>query len=400
MTRTTALLLCLIPALAPSALADRPALESTLSDMSRAVLAADAPAFLAHIATDDPFFATEWRHWADQLKEYTPAEFSLAIGDGPAAFEADRAEFPLIMTWRITSGPETSWGAGGKQRRVEFPAVVFTRDDPDGDGPLPARWLFRGEKWAEIKGDDFVVRYIPGEDGKAERVAREVLKAFPVARAHDNEGFGVQPPPQILKLYTSMDHLKATVYMNMPDQQLGGWSEPDESIKFMTNYTSGVENWTNAYAHEYGHVCTWTMGPHAAKLPWWVTEGVAELAAQKFRPGSWPRLDAQMRKRLANGTLAGWADIADYIKTKPHLKGLAYTQGHHMAGFITGKVGRDGRNRWLRLMCNGATLDEATREVLNIPFDELDRQWRASLEEPAANADAPPAANNPGDPGE
>lgn len=382
-------------AFAPVSAADRTELESTLADMSKAVLAADAPAFLAHIAQDEPFFAMEWKHWADQLKSYTPAEFALKIGDGASSFEETRAEFPLIMSWRITTGPKESWGAGGETRDVEFPTVIFAKEDPDGEGPLPARWRFRGEKWAEIKGDGFVIRYIPGEDGKAEGVARDILKAFPVARAHDNEGFGVEPPPQILKLYTSMDHLKATVYMNMPDHYLGGWSEPNESIKFMTSYTSGVQNWINAYAHEYGHVCTWTMGPHAAKLPWWVTEGVAELAAQEYRPGYWPRLDAQMRKRASNGTLAPWADISDYITTKPMLKGLAYIQGHHMVGYISERWGREGRNAWLRAMCNGATLDEATRKVMEMPFDELDRQWRATL----GPADGEPQkGDNPGTP--
>jgi len=382
-------------ALAADPAAARAEVQSTLATMSRAALAADASAFLAHVAQGEPFFATEWRHWADQLKPYPPVEFSLTIGDGDAVFDGDRAEFPLVMSWLITCGPKESWGAGGTRRTVTFPTVVFAREDPDGSGPLASTWVFRGEKWTELKGDNFVVRYIPDDDGKAERVARDILQAFPVARAHDNEGFGVEPPPQILKLYTSMDHLKATVYMNMPDHYLGGWSEPDESVKFMTTYTSGVKGWTNAYAHEYGHVCTWTMGPAASTLPWWVTEGAAELAAQEFRPGYWKTLDSQMRRRLANSTLAGWDDIADYIKTQPKLKGLAYTQGHHMLGFITIRHGREGRNAWLRAQCNGATLDEATLSVLKVSFEELDRQWRAALAEPAA---APQDVNN-GKPG-
>jgi hypothetical protein len=53
----------------------------------------------------------------------------------------------------------------------------------------------------------------------------EIAAAFPVARAHDEDEFQVHPVPQVLKLYTSMDHLRATVYLNMPDHYLGGWSE-------------------------------------------------------------------------------------------------------------------------------------------------------------------------------
>lgn len=364
--------------------ATRAEVEGVLAEMSKAVLTADAKGFLAHVAQDEPCFATEWRHWAEQLKDYRPAEFSLSIAEGESKFEETKAEFPLVMSWTITTGPKASWGAGGERRSVKFPPVIFAKEDSDGAGPLPARWVFRGEDWTEIKGDGFVLRYIPGE--AAERTAKEVLKAFPIARAHDDEGFGVHPPPQILKLFTSMDHLKATVYLNMPDHYLGGWSESGESIKFMIGYTSGVEQWTNAYAHEYGHVCTWSLGPEASKVPWWVQEGAAELAAQEYRPGYWPRLEGGMRKDAADGKLTPWDEISDYITTKPPLKMRAYTQGNHMLGYISQRWGRQGRNDWLRAQCQGATLDEATRRVMKMPFEQLDREWREGLAKPVGQA--------------
>lgn len=360
-------------------------IDSTLAAMSRAVLSADEPAFLSFIGQDDPLFATEWRHWADQLKDSKPAEFSLSIGEGPSTFTDTRAEFPLVMSWLITTGPKESWGAGGTTRTVTFPPVVFAKVDPDAEGPLPALWVFRGEKWERLDEAGFSVLYLPG----SEAVAHDVARAFPVARDHDNEGFQVTPPPQVLKLYTSMDHLRATVYLNMPDAYLGGWSEPGESIKFMTTYTAGVPQWTNAYAHEYGHVCTWTVGPHAKDGPWWLEEGVAELAAQEYRPGYWDHLDHQMRNAAKLGQLAAWPDISNYLTTKPGLKHWAYLQGNHMVGYISVRWGREGRNRWLHSMiADGKSLDDATREILGMPFDQLDREWRQDLLD-RAKADAP-----------
>ena len=366
----------------------RAEIEATLDRMSRAVLAADQDEFLAHLAKDDPAFVTEWRHWAEQLPAAKPAEFALTIGEGAAVFEPSRAEFPLIMSWLITSGPKESWGAGGAKRSVTFPPVVFTKEDPDGEGPLPPRWLFRGEKWERRACDGFLICYLPG----SEQVVDEVVRAFPVARDHDNDGFQVHPRPQVLKLFTSMAHLQATVYLNMPDHVLGGWSEKDESIKFMTTYTKGVPGWTNAYAHEYGHVCTWELGPLPRKLPWWAEEGVAELAAQEFRPGHWNRLDADMRRRLKEGTLASWSDLDDYITTKPPLKHMAYAQGNHMIGYISLRWGREGRNAWLRMMAAGRTLDEATHACLGRPFEQLDREWREDLARPSNN---PPETPKP-----
>ena len=56
-----------------------------------------------------------------------------------------------------------------------------------------------------------------------------------------------------------------------------------------------------------------------------------------------------------------------------------------LLGYISEKWGRTGRNSWLRLMANGKTIDEATRDVMGMPFADLDTQWRASLgSQPAA----------------
>ncbi len=376
------LVIAQMPPADPAAI--RSQVEATLAEMSRAALAADKDAFLSHVAQDDPFFATEWRHWAEQLPAAKPDEFALTIGDGPSVFDTTRAEFPLVMSWLITSGPKDSWGAGGAKRSVTFPPVVFTTEDP-GKRTLPAHWLFRGEKWERRECDGFVICYLPG----SEKVVHEVFQAFPVARDHDNEGFQVHPRPQVLKLYASMAHLQASVYLNMPDHVLGGWSEKDESIKFMTTYTQGVRDWTKAYAHEYGHVCTWELGPLPRKLPWWAEEGVAELAAQEFRPGYWNQLDADMRRRSKEGRLAAWDDLSDYITTKPHLKHTAYVQGNHMVGYISQRWGREGRNAWLRSMAAGTSLDEATHRCLGRSFEQLDREWRESLAKPLP-------ANNPG----
>jgi hypothetical protein len=372
-----ALVAALLVAQTPPARAE---IEAVLAEMSRAVLAADQPAFLSRIAQDDPCLATEWRHWAEQLPDAKPVEFSLDIGEGKSTFEPTRAEFPLKMSWLCTSGPKESWGSGGTRRTIEFPPVAFTKEEAQGG----SRWLFRGEAWERRQCDGFVICYLPG----SEKVVDEIARAFPVARDHDNEGFGVHPAPQVLKLYTSMPHLQATVYLNMPDQVLGGWNEKGESIKFMTTYTRGVRAWTNAYAHEYGHVCTWDLGPMPRKLPWWSEEGVAELAAQDYRDHDWDRIDAEMRLRLKGGTLAAWDDISDYITTAPNLKHLAYIQGHHMLGYITLRWGREGRNAWLRDLTAGVTLDEATAKRLGRPFAQLDREWRESLA--ANNPPAPP----------
>jgi hypothetical protein len=356
----------LFPARADDAI--RAEIDAALKQMAAAVLAGDAAAYLEHISTGDPWFRQEQVAWAAQLGRYTPAVFTLNVGDGPAKFEGTLAEFPLVMAWRIDTGPETSWGAGGQERWVKFPPVTFRKRD--------GRWQYCGERWEYKRGPNFIVRYLPG----SEAVVDDVLQAFPISKKHVDEFFGIDNrDPQIIALFQSMDHLKATVYLNMPDHNLGGWNEPGESIKFMHNYTRGVEGWKYAFAHEYGHVATWFLGEHGAQTPWWISEGIAERAAEKYIAGRWRQVDRQIRRLAQQGGLPEFEQLSDYLTTEPHLKSLAYTQGHHMIAFIDTTWDAQKRNDFVRAVVQGRSVDEASRTVLGIAFEELDRRWRDSI---------------------
>lgn len=371
----------------------REQVQAVLDEMTKAVLAGDKDAYLKHVSKSNVYFAMEQQHWADELTTYKPLEFSITIADslaqdnkpdekfGSLTFSETRAEFPLSMKYTMSIGHAKI--ADGKT--ASWPAA-FVKEDPDGDGPLPAQWLYQGENWQTLEGDwtadksggVFTVKFFPG----SARVAQDVLEAFPPAKRHADEGFGVNiTRPLEIKLFDNMEHLKATVYLNMPDEILGGWYEPGEAIKFMTTYTRTVRRWTGAFAHEYGHTATAELGPKIKQAPWWVHEGVAELCAEKFTKDK-DGIDEMMRDLATREGRAGlqkWEDLADYQKTEPDIKILAYYQGHHFMGWFSEEWGRKGRNTWLRALANGKTLDEASKEVTTFSFGELDARWRATL---------------------
>jgi hypothetical protein len=68
-------------------------------------------------------------------------------------------------------------------------------------------------------------------------------------------------------------------------------------------------------------------------------------------------------------------------------------QGHHLMGYVSARFGRAKRNRWLRVLSSGRSLDEGTREVLGLSFEELSDGWRATLPAPAEAV--PPATDPP-----
>lgn len=405
--------------------ADRAGVEWALDQMRTAVLAADVDAYLTNVSADDAIFLKEQQNWAKDLRLHVPSDFRLSIhepdaADPPASPQGDsgpeegaaaepvfddeigQARFEMVMEWTMSGLGRN--GADVK-RTVSFP-VIFRRD---GDG----RWLYCGEDWRTVESGGQAATAKPPEPGVAvsdapnraryfpgfEEVARRVVEVLPEVRAHVDEGF--QNPVrhvQEVKIYPSMRHLQASIYLSYVDG-LGGWNEPGESIKLLASGKTTVGHLRSLLGHEYGHVATFELGPHATDMPWWVLEGVAELSAEKFvamNAGKADQPDAYGRSATIaveswarKGKLAAWPDLADFRNIRKELTGQVYKQGQHMLGYISQRFGRTARNAWLRALSQGDTLDQASRKALGIGFDDLDRDWRATLPSREDEAPAP-----------
>ncbi|MFO0835916.1 MAG: peptidase MA family metallohydrolase [Phycisphaerales bacterium] len=361
------------PAPLPPAIRDE--IAAVLSSMASAAVRGDAGGFLEQVDFIEPQFEREMRNMAKDLTLHAPVrvEFRLAESGSVPSGAGDRAHVAFTIDYDMPFDKDgRKMDASSRHVQSPYPVCEFRRD-------AGGAWRFAGEVWKEIPGDGFVVRYL---DDKSRATAEIIDRVFPIAKAHDDEGFGIAGTAaarrqQVIKLYENMEHLKATVYLSMPDPVLGGWNESGESIKFMSSYTEGEQSWTRAFAHEYGHVATWALGDRASELPWWVAEGAAELAAEKWdAPGG---NDRQVRGLAKAGKLAAWNDIANYHDARQEVKYLAYVQGHHLMGYVSDTFGREKRNAWIASAASGKSIDEATRAALGMSFDELDRAWRDSL---------------------
>lgn len=343
------------------------AIDLTLRAMEHAVLAGDRDGYLRHVCPRDGVFMAEQKHWADDLKTHAPEAFTLAIDPETFRLSDGSAVANLTMSWQMPVA---------RPRSVSYD-VIFT----DHDGV----WRYAGERWNILKGEGVEVRFADG----FEETARRAAEVFPEVRAHVEEGFEITiDRVQQVKLYPTMPHLQASIYLSYTDP-LSGWNEPGESVKILLGRRASTGALKVLLAHEFGHVCTFEMGDKAAKMPWWVAEGVAELAAEAFGTGG--GLDRSVRRWAQTGRLADFADMTDFRTTPSSLHMHVYRQGHHMMAYISDRFGRTNRNNWVRALTQGRTLDEASREVLNVSFDDLDAQWRASLVEAPSpqGADAP-----------
>lgn len=348
-----------VRAVEPAAVREQ--IESLLGRMAAAVRAADQEAYLACVSLDDPVFATEQRNWAKDLERAAPERFELTLRDDPVVGPDGAAEVTLRTSWRM---------AEGRDRSVSFPVRFVPTDNG---------WLYAGERWKTVVGDRVVVMY----EGDLEDVAKEAASLLPEVRARVEKDMGLENDLDLtgriqqVKLYTSMRHLQHSIYLSYASS-LSGWNEPGESIKILASDGMGRSAMRTLLAHEYGHVATFQLGPAADDAPWWVLEGIAELVAERYAGGR-ALAERMVRRWAVRDRLVPWEKLADFHGEAARHTMQVYTQGHHMLGYISDRFGRDRRNRWLRELANGATLDDASRTALELSFEDLDRDWRAAL---------------------
>ncbi|MBM4107422.1 MAG: hypothetical protein FJ255_01185 [Phycisphaerae bacterium] len=349
----------------------RTEVEKVLGGMAAAVLAGDPEAYLKHVDHADPVFSKEQFNWAADLKKHVPVEFRMTLGEAGVTLVDGSARGELSLVWRMPGPPhaEGEEAEPVRERTVSWPAR-FVRG---GSG-----WLYAGEVWHAHESPGVRVLH---EDG-LDQAAALVAELMPHVRDVVHEGFEVAPDDplphrtQEVKLYQSMAHLQASIYLSYTDS-LGGWNEPGEAIKLLARPNTTRRSIENRLAHEYGHVATFEMGPHATDMPWWVLEGIANLAGEAATNTGSP--NTTVKRWAKAGTLGNWAEMAAFDEKGRSLGRYVYAQGHHMVAYVTERFGRTRRNAWMRSMAQGATLDESSREALGLSFADLDAQWREDL---------------------
>lgn len=361
----------IVPEADPAVMAE---VNVTMRAMEAAMVAADTKAFLDLVIQTDSEFLHEQTYFAKDLAKKKPETVALTleqpvVGDG--AVEGK-------LTWAWTMAAE-----GSKPRKVSFRAKFVQVSD---------QWRYAGETWERHEAPGVIVYHDPGLGELAERT----VTAFTAVRAKVEEGFeltdaALPKRTQKIKMYGSMRHLQQSICLSYTDG-LGGWNEPNESIKLLANKSTTVDALKSLLAHEYGHVATFELGPKSNEMPWWVLEGVAELSAEVVANGGSP--DRTVLRWAKTDKLVDFPLLADFDNCKPEHMGHVYTQGHGMMNYISQRWGRSGRNAWMRAMSSGRSIDDASRQVFQMDFAQLDREWRESLEKENARRDAEKAAKD------
>ncbi len=353
----------------------RAQLAQLTDSIERAVLSGEVDAYLWHIDTTDAVFTQEQKNWAADLRKRAPETFEITLSDDELTLDERTALVEINMTWNMPDA---------KRRRITYDAR-FTQSPDD-----PTLWKYAGENWQHVLGDHMVAMYLEQPTKQTEtddaNHANIVVQVWPDVYASVNDRFGVtkdqamNEPAQQVKLYRSMAHLQASIFLSYADVHgpLGGWNEPGEAVKALARGRPSPNRLRTLLAHEYGHVRTFLMGPDATTMPWWLLEGLAEFASEPFAQTR-RQSESAIARYASTNTLAPWDAIADFENTPDQFGYHVYRQGHHMVMYVTDTFGDEKRTAWATRIANGQTLDQATQETLGISFQQLDENWRKAI---------------------
>lgn len=321
---------------------------------------ADPAAYLELIDQSDPQFMQEQTMWAADLDANTPEFFEMTIGES-LTLDPDGARCKVTLAWTMPNAAT---------REISYPALFTLANDG---------WRYAGEDWSAHQIEKLRVLYFEDE---LLPVAQTIGAVFPEIRERIDTVFDAKLDHlQTVKLYSSMRHLQASIYLSYTEA-LDGWNEPGESIKIRARAKTSQRGLRPLLAHEYGHVAMFAMGDHATQIPWWAQEGVAQLAADA-------NPDSAVQRWAKSDKLLDWSLMADFRKTDPKHFKYVYTQGHHMVAFVREQHGDQAWVNWIRSMAQGSSLDQSTLDNLQLSFEDLDRQWRDSLPKPVAQPQDP-----------
>lgn len=328
--------------------------------MSEAVREGDAAGYMRHVWAGSGEFFREQQSWAMDLKAHRPDRFSLSLVDEAIDVNDGVAAVRVKMEWSL---PDTV------PHSLEFEAEFIEMPESLG-GP----WAYMGERFVRVPSSKATILMLDGDRRAAFGMARSMSQVT----SHVERGLrrSVDRMTQV-KVYPTLEHMRASIALSCDTDETMHW-RPGESIKMVAlPGDATAEQVAAELTRAYCRVALHEFGPGVENVPFWVRAGLIELAAERYENDA-EMVTERVREWATRGQLVSWDRLAEDDGTA-EMRLHAREQGHHMLGYIYDRHGRSARNAWFDAMASGRTLDEATREVFEQPFNDFARQWFEDL---------------------
>jgi len=154
--------------------------------------------------------------------------------------------------------------------------------------------------------------------------------------------------------------------------------------------------WMDTLVHEYTHLVVSRIAYDA--VPVWLQEGIARFEQTRWRRPAEVAMSATEQALLTNGLRKGrlitFEEMHPSMAKLPSQEaaGLAYAEVYALVGWMHGQIGYKGIRELLVAQKDGKSARRAVAEVMNRPWGQIDKEWRAHLK---TAADAKARAGKP-----
>ncbi len=214
-----------------------------------------------------------------------------------------------------------------------------------------------------LASSHFVLKFEGPENVSAGRI---VLNALEDAYRRVGARFAYYPLERLeVILYTDQQFREIT---NSPH-----WSGAvyDGRIKLpVGGVARGSESVARTLRHEYAHAAIGTLS--RGKAPVWLNEGLAQVAEEVDEGGRAGRLRMAL---AADGLVPLSALEAGFTRLGRADASLAYAEAYFAADYLLRKKGAYNVRRLLEAMATAATVDDAFRQTLSLPYEQFQREF-------------------------
>ncbi|MBI3767430.1 MAG: tetratricopeptide repeat protein [Deltaproteobacteria bacterium] len=168
-------------------------------------------------------------------------------------------------------------------------------------------------------------------------------------------------PDEEFREITNSPHWSGAVYDGRIKLPVGGLARGSERV-------------ARTLRHEYAHAAIVTLS--RGKAPVWLNEGLAQVAEETEEPGRAGRL----RMALAQDGLVPLSALeSGFTELGREDASLAYAEAYFAADYLLRKKGGYNVRRLLEAMATAASIDEAFRQALSLPYTDFERQFLRNI---------------------
>lgn len=232
-------------------------------------------------------------------------------------------------------------------------------------------WLDHIHPWQTLSEGQIRLHWY----NQSESFARDLLSAAQKGLERNASQAGLIPDAPIdLYIYASTDDMRQAVLYE--PSWTGGMAFPEHNIVILGISATDLDWGRNAIVHELTHVLVGHLTFSClGDVPTWLNEGLAVFSEGDLDPYS----QNQLEKAIQSNTLLSVRSLSGSFSEVADKANLSYSQSYSIVKFLIETYGQEKMTQLLIALRDGATIDDALRQIYGFDVDGLEDAWRAAI---------------------